>query len=400
MDPIDADVETPRHVAHLVVTHDGSEYVLGRPDLGGYVAVPEPGAVFVRTLQAGGSVRDATARASEVAGEPVDGAGFLAGLAAAGLLDAPPVSRTRWIAGVDPALVRPLFGTPAWCVYGAAALTSIGLLLARPDLRPSFAHALFLPDPVLSTLIFLVLGHLTVALHETWHWLAGRAAGVPAAFRVSYRGFYLVFETDLSHLNALPRRSRYGPFLAGMACDVTVLAVALLLRLAHRTEVLTLAPLADRLLAAVVLISVYALVWQCAGVFMRTDCYAVLANALRCHNLYRATQLVTRRRLWRLTPAEAEELAAISAHDRGVARWFGVVHVAGGLVLGWVLFTLVVPYLVTMGGWLLANLRAPDPAGLAFWESVAVLVILVLQWAGPPLLAVRERRMRRDGMIR
>ncbi|GAB7046490.1 hypothetical protein [Catenuloplanes indicus] len=387
------------HHDRLVVTHDGSAYVLGRPDLGVYVAVPEPGAVFVRTLQETGSVEDATARASEVAGEPVDGAAFLEGLAGAGLLDPPQVTRGRWIAGVDPAVVAPLFGPVAWCVYGLAAVTAIGLLIARPELRPSFADALFLPDPVLSTLIFLVMGHLVVAMHETWHWLAGRAAGVPAAFRVSYRGFYLVFETDLSHLNALPRRSRYGPFLAGMALDATVLAVALLLRLAHHTELLMLAPLADRLLAALVLITVYALVWQCAGVFLRTDAYAVLANALRCHNLYRATQLVTKRRLWRLTADEAAELAAVSAHDHRVARWFGIVHLAGGAVLGWALVTLVLPYLVTMSGWLLTNLRDPDPAGLPFWESIAVLLILLLQWAGPPLLAVRERRMRRAGAL-
>ena len=34
---------------------------------------------------------------------------------------------------------------------------------------------------------------------------------------------------------------------------------------------------------------VVAVVWQWAAVFLRSDGYAVLANALRCHNLYRAT---------------------------------------------------------------------------------------------------------------
>src|ERR1051326_1516456 len=71
----------------ITVTSDGEEFVLGRPDLGNYVAVPEPGAVFVTTLQDGGSLAEATARAGDVAGEPVDGDDFLVGLAGAGLLE-------------------------------------------------------------------------------------------------------------------------------------------------------------------------------------------------------------------------------------------------------------------------------------------------------------------------
>ncbi|MBW6437236.1 hypothetical protein KZ829_26220 [Actinoplanes hulinensis] len=387
-------------IDQLVVTDDGDEHVLGRPDLGAYVAVPAPGAVFVRALQAGASVEEATARASETAGEPVDGAQFLAGLTAAGLLDPsaepenPRGRRIRWIEGVRPATAQRLFGAPAWCLYTVAALTSAGLLIGRPDLRPSFRDAFFLPDPLLSTLLFLVMSLLGGALHETWHWLAGRAAGVPAAFRVSYRGFYLVFETDLTHLVALPRRRRYGPFLAGMAIDSTVLAGALLLRLALPPSTV------GRVLGALVLSTTFSLVWQFAAVFMRSDCYAVLANWLRCHNLYRTTQLVTRQRLWRLSPAEAAELAATSDHDRRVAGWFGIVHVAGGLLLVWAFLTLALPYLITMGTWMLANLRTLEPSSVAFWESVTVLVVLILQWAGPPLLAVRERRLRRAGLLR
>jgi putative peptide zinc metalloprotease protein len=387
------------NIDQLVVTDDGDEHVLGRPDLGAYVAVPAPGAVFVRTLQAGASLDEATARASETAGEPVDGAQFLAGLAAAGLL-VPPAEgehvrgrRIRWIDSVRPATARRLFGTPAWCLYTVAALTSAGLLIGRPDLRPSFRDAFFLPDPLLSTLLFLVLSSLGVALHEMWHGLAGRAAGVPVAFRVSYRGFYLVFETDLTPLVALPRRRRYGPFLAGMAIDSTVLAAALLLRLALPPST------ASRALGAVVLSTVFSLVWQFAAVFMRSDCYAVLANALRCNSLYRTTQLVTKKRLWRLSPAETTELATMSAHDRRVARWFGIVHVAGGFVLVWAFLTLALPYLLTMGTWLLTSLRTHEPTSLAFWQSVIVLAVLLLQWAGPPLLAVRERRLRRAGLL-
>lgn len=401
----------------LTVSRVDSDWVLGRPDLGIYVAVPEPGAVFVETLQASGSLAEATAAASAVAGEDVDGEDFLDGLAGAGLLDTVSDSdgttaataatddgagrgrRVRWIEVVSPRVARRLFGPVAWTLYAAAALFAAGVLVVRADLRPTFEDLWFLPDPVLSVLAIFVLGQALAALHEAWHWLAGRAAGVPAAFRVSYRGYFLVFETDLTQLVSLPRRQRYGPFGAGMAFDGVVLAVALGLRLAWREELVWLPATVDRLLGAVVIAQVFALGWQCAGIFLRSDGYAVLANALRCNNLYRATWLTTKDRLLRLTTDEQAELAEIGEHDRRVARWFGLFYVVGMLALCWLLVNFGLPFVVSMGVWVVNNVAAGQPSSLAFWEALAVLLLLVLRVAAPPLLAHRERRLRKAGAL-
>jgi len=399
-------------VGRLVVARDGDECVLGRPDLGVYVAVPEPGAVFIEALQGGGTLAEATARASEAAGAEVDGQDFLDGLTAAGLLDTAdglagasagaqggrrPI---RWIEGVSPQAASRLFGRAAWTLYGLAAAFAAGVLLLRPDLRPSFEHNWWLPDPVLSVLIILPVWMLLGAVHEAWHWLAGRAVGVPAVFRISYRGTFLVFETDLTQIATTPRRRRYGPFLAGMAIDTVWLALALGLRLANREAVLALPGLLDRLLAALVLILVFGIVWQFAAVFLRSDMYAVLANALRCNDLYRATWLTTKDRLWDLTEAEAADLGSIGDHDRQVARWFGAAHLAGIIVVGWMLLAWAVPYVIGLLLWVKSNLSSPDPSSAAFWESVAVVLAVAGQWAAPPLLALRERGLRRTRGLR
>src|SRR5262245_12038910 len=245
--------------ALLTVSFDGDDYVIGRPDLGSYVAVPEPGAVFVTSLQAGLSLAEATARASDVAGEAVDGVDFLEGLTEAGLLDQPvdpdmatPGGRgrpVRWIEGISPRAAARLFTPVAWTGYGMAAAFAGGVLVLRPELRPTWEHMWFLPDPLLSVLAFVLVSTLTGAIHEVWHWLAGRAVGVPAVFRISYRGVFLVFETDLTQLVALPRRRRYGPLLAGMAFDVSVVAGALGLRLLVELDVIGVPAAVDRLLA-------------------------------------------------------------------------------------------------------------------------------------------------------
>jgi putative peptide zinc metalloprotease protein len=389
--------------ARLTVAFDGEAWVLGRPDLGVFVAVPEPGAVFVTTLQETGSVAEATARASEKAGEPVDGDDFIEGLTAAGLLDAATAApdddtsgrgrRIRWIEGISPQAAARLFGRTGWTVYAAALVFVIAVLVARPDLRPSWQDAWFLPSMGLSVLGWLVLGIAFGALHEAWHWLAGRAVGVPATFRVSYRGMYIVYETDLTQIVAVPRNRRHGVYLAGMAVEIVVVAVALALRMIIPPG------LVSDLLAAVILFRVVAIVWQWAALPLRSDSYALLANALRCHNLYRTTWLTVKNRLFRLTEAEAAELAASGARDRDMARWFALLYVAGMAVMVWLFLTVMLPLMLSLAQWGLDRLASGQIGSAEFWEALLVTAYVALRIGLPPLLAFRERRLRRAGAL-
>ncbi|SBT51029.1 hypothetical protein [Micromonospora auratinigra] len=392
--------------ATLVVGRDGEECVIGRAELGRYLAVPEPGAVFVEALRSGASLAAATAAASEAAGEEVDGEDFILTLAEEGLLDdVDPATSTgrqraiRWIEGVRPETAARLFGRVAWAGYLAAALFSVGVLVGRPELRPTFEAAWFLADPVLSLLWSGVVLMVLDALHEMWHWLAARAIGVPAVFRVSYRSLFLVFETDVSQIATVPRRRRYGVFLAGMAFEGVVLAVALALRLLYRADLAGVPPWLDRVAAMVVLGVCFSLAWQCGAVFLRSDMYAVLANALRCHNLYRATWLTVKDRLVGLRAGEADEFAAVDPYERRVAGRFAVGYLVGMLGVTWMFLQLTAPALLAMAVWLVHNLAEGDVGSATFWECVAAVGYLVALYGLPPLLALRERRLRREGRL-
>jgi putative peptide zinc metalloprotease protein len=395
---------SPLHaaVARLVLGRDGEAYVLGRPDLGLYVVVPEPGAVLVAALQNGATLDEATARASEVAGEEVDGVDFVTGLGEAGLFETGtgPGSGTgrpiRWVEAVSPRTARLLFGPAAWIGYGLAAAFVVAVLVLRPDLRPTFEDVWFLPDPAAALLVFVPVGAALTALHEMWHWLAGRALGIAAVFRVSRRGVFLVFETDLTQIVTTPRRRRYVAYVAGACVDGVALAAALAARLAYREGVLGLPPVLDRVLGVVVLALVTSISWQVTAVCLRNDGYAVLANALRCHNLYRATWLTTKDRLFHLSDAEAEELAAIGDHDRRVARWFGVTYLASLLGMVWLALSFAVPSLIGLAMWTWRSLTSVAVTTLSFWESAALLLLLAAQAFGPALLARRERRARSE----
>lgn len=394
----------------ITIGHDGGSHVLGRPDRGIFVTVPKPGAVFIAALQRGSGMAVAVREASSAAGCDIDGEEFLADLVAEGLfpaederIDPKPRSPEAVRSSFSRAWVRrwggAAFGRPAWFGYGAAAAFVLGVLVMDPDLRPHWRDAWFLGEPLLSLLTFLPLALAIAATHEAGHWLAGRAMGVDARFRVSQRALYLVFETDLTPLVALPRRQRYGVLLAGMAWDVVLLAGALSLRLIHDVGIVILPEIVDRILATLALNQCVVLTWQWAALFLRTDGYAVLANALRCHNLYRATWLTVRSLVPFGGGSDRHELARISAHDRRAARGFALCWVVGMAVLSAWTIVLVIPAGLDLGRAVAHDLSTSPALSWTFVLSILGLAYLFVRVFAPPALALRERRLRLRGRL-
>jgi len=70
------------------------------------------------------------------------------------------------------------------------------------------------------------------------------------------------------------------------------------------------------------------------------------------------------------------------------------------ILVGWTVLAWGVPAVIGLLLWVKGNLSSPDLTSAAFWESVAVVLAVVGQQAAPPLLALRERRLRRTGGLR
>ncbi|MBM6405147.1 hypothetical protein JQN72_12935 [Phycicoccus sp. CSK15P-2] len=383
----------------LVVADEDDGCVLGRPDLGRYVTVPPAGGAFVRSLQDHGDLVRATRAATEVAGEEVDGEDFVRALAGMGLLTDPEVDETRTRPLVTPGVAGVFFGRVAWCVYAVAVLGSLLAILSTPALRPGYSDVWFLRDKALSSLVVGLVGIALAGVHELWHWLAGRAEGLSGRFRVSRRGVFLVFETDLTEVVTMPRARRHGIYLAGMAVDSVILAMALLVEWLALSGSGGLPAGVGRFAAAVAFIKVVGIGQQWAMVFLRSDVYALLANLLGCHNLYRATWLTTKRRTVGLTTPESDELARIGEHDRAVAAWFGWVHLSGLVAVAAMVVFWVVPYLAGMVRWLVPVLARGDVGSGQFWTAAGLLTLTAVTWLTPVVVAVRERRLRLAGRL-
>lgn len=388
----------------LSVVPEGDEVLIGDPETGTFVTVPAVGGLIVAAFQRGATVEEVAAEAEAAVGEPVDVTAFVAALADLGFVDdgtgeprdAPataPIQGRRWLAGVGPRLVRPFFGRVAWTCYAVLAVFCAAVLLGVPALFPAPSRDAFpLSDTGLSAVLLAPLSMLTMALHECGHWLAARAIGLRARFGMDRRMMLLVFETDLTQLWSVPRRSRYGPLLGGMAIDVVLLAVLLAGRLLIHTGVWSAADSVDAVLAVGVYLKLAGLLWQ-SMVFLRTDLYAVLVNLLGCHNLWRVKTLRLREAFGRLTAAQAAELAGASTADRRAAGWFRWLWLAGfaGVLTWFAVF--VLPVLATVLRWAAARMAAGPLAG-GFWYGLLCAAALLGPYLIAAALAVRERLRR------
>ncbi|WP_336207259.1 hypothetical protein [Nonomuraea sp. LPB2021202275-12-8] len=381
-----------------VVPEGQNEVLVGDPATGTFVTIPAVGGVVIGALQRGASLEEAAAEAEEFAGEPVNVPSFVEVLGELGFLadDAgdessqtpepvrtAPIQARRWMTSVSPQAVRPFFGRVAWACYAGCLLFALGVFALRPALIPDPARDAFPFDDIgLSALAWLPFVWFAAASHEVGHWLGARALGIQTRFGVDRRMIMLVFETDLTQLWTLPRRQRYGPLLAGLAVDSALLAVLLAGRLLIDIGAWPAPELVGSLLAAWVFIKVMQMLWQCL-VFLRTDLYAVLVNALGCRNLWRVKSLMLRRAFGRLTPDEAEELADASEADLRAGRWFRWVWLAGGLGVAVWFWLLLLPVFVEVLRWAAEGL-AEGPLTAGFWYRLLCAGLLL----GPETLAL------------
>ncbi|MFB4292890.1 hypothetical protein ACBI99_34970 [Nonomuraea sp. ATR24] len=391
----------------LTLVEEGDEVLVGDPGTGTFVTMPAVGGVVIAALQRGASAEEAGAEAEAFAGEPVDMPAFVATLAELGFVDdrpgeereavrTAPIQTRRWLAGVSSQAARPFFGPVAWTLYGLLALGCVAVFVARPSLLPSPAQDAFLLDDVgLSALLLMPFVMVSTALHECGHWLAARAIGVRSRFGVDRRLMLLVFETDLTQVWTVPRRQRYGPLLGGLAVDVVLLSVLLGARLLIHEGVWAAPPAVDATLAVWVFLKLAGMLWQCM-IFLRTDLYAVLVNALGCRDLWRVKTLLLRRVFGRLTPAQAAELVRAAPADVRAGRWFRWVWLAGlAGVLAW-FAVFVLPVVVAVLVWAAGGLAA-GPLSLRFWYALLCAALLLGPTALAVALAVRERLTVRAG---
>jgi hypothetical protein len=334
--------------AALTLVRDGDGYVLGSRHSADFVAVPRIGGEVVQWLQAGYTVEECADRAAQVVGEPVDVAGFIYGLTTAGLLpphDTTSAEQATRDAGGQPDVARwarrtgrILFGGPGLAVQIALAAAGLVAMVSVPQLRPAYTDIIVSDIPLLSLIMVAVVATASGLGHEYAHVAAAAARGVPARVSISRRLVWIVYQTNLTRLWGVPRRTRVVPLLAGLLSDAATVGV---LVVAEATVLPgTLIPFARM----VIFLKSAGIVFQ-LQVFMRTDLYALFVVATGSRNLWGTKGAAARRAIRRAT---SDDLALLATVDRREIRWatfYLFLYLPGVVWTAWYVVTFAVPAL-------------------------------------------------------
>jgi hypothetical protein len=387
------------HFHALPFLDEGGEYVIGRPDIDSYGVFPPDGAELVRQLQAGRTVPQAAAWYEQSYGERVDLDEFITTLHDLEFLRADGVDGILAPSGDGQQSVpwqrlgQLLFSRPAWVLYGCLVALTLVLCAIDPGLTPSRRN-IFFTRSLLVVELTLFAGQLPLTLvHELFHVLAGRRLGIRSRLRLSHRLYFLVFETVLDGLVAVPRRRRYLPMLAGMVADVLVMSGLTVVAASTRNadgEV----SLLGGICLALAFTTLLRIAWQ-FYFYLRTDVYYLITTVLGCVDLHTTTKELLRNRLNRLLGRTDRLVDEERWHprDRRVARWYAPLAVAGYAISIAMFLLVFLPLMWRFMETAITNVFL-DGAGSSgqFWDSAGILALTVAQLALVGGLALRERR--------
>ncbi|MGX7826025.1 hypothetical protein ACTG9Q_13115 [Actinokineospora sp. 24-640] len=381
----------------LVYLEDGDEVTIGRPDTDSYAVFPADGAEVVRRLAAGESPNSVGRWYEAEYGESTDMDHIIGALEELGFTRAPDeqaavAEPVRW-----QRLGAALFSPVAFAVYVGLFGWGVVAAVRDPALLPDYRNLFFTDYFTIIEAVLILAAIPQLVLHEGFHALAGRRLGLRSRLRFGRRLYFLVVETALDGLVAVPRRKRYLPILAGILADVLALAVLVLVADLTRDPGGGLS-MTGRVCLAIAYATTLRLAWQ-LFLYLRTDLYVLISTVLGCVDLHQTAKRTLRNRVNRLLGRDHRLLDDTEWHpiDRRVARWYSWL-IVGGYTASITTFVVAVgpaAYQLFSGaiGRFFATGSVPTRDLL---DSVVFLVVTLGPLAAAGWLAVRERRRRRD----
>ncbi|MGC0416681.1 hypothetical protein [Embleya sp. AB8] len=368
---------------------EGDEVTVGRLDDGEFVVLPADGAALLRRLYDGRPPSEAADWYLATYGESVDIADFVADLGELGFLRARDGS-----APAPPAPVRWMrLGRAVFSPFGAAAFLALLAgwvieMVRSPDLVPSYEHLFFTRYMSVIAVTLFAAQIPLILFHEAAHALAGRRLGLRSRLSIGRRLYFVVFQTTMDGLVAVPRRKRFLPILAGMLTDLAVLAALALIADATRDtdgDFSTTGAVCLGIAYPVLL----RLIWQ-GWFFLQTDVYYLAVTVLGCFNLQVTSKQLLANRWSRVRRRPARhDPQQWHPRDRAVARWYSNVMLVGyGIALATLALTLP-----PIAGRVIDNVAGGGSGG-GLLDSVLFLLMATGELGVACGLYLRERRAR------
>jgi hypothetical protein len=389
--------EAPLAFHVLSFLAEGDEVTVGRLDEGSFVVLPKDGAALLRRLYDGQTPSQAAEWYLATYGESVDIADFVSDLGELGF-----VRQQNGSTPAQPAPVRWMrLGRAIYSPFGAAAFVALiaawlVAMVRSPDLVPGYDHLFFTRYLSVIAVTLFVAQIPLILVHEASHALAGRRLGLRSRLSIGRRLYFVVFQTTMDGLVAVPRRKRFLPILAGMLTDIAVLAVLALVADATRRgdgDFSTVGLVALGVAYPVLL----RLIWQC-WFFLQTDVYYLAVTVLGCFNLQATSKQLLANRWSRLRGRPARhDPQSWHPRDAAVARWYSNVMLAGYVFALATLALTLPPVTIRVIDNLGPRLTGGGSGG-GLADSVLFLMMAVGEIGLACVLFLRERRSRQAAL--
>jgi len=385
---------------------EGEETVIGNPETGVFLAVPQEVVEMLDLLALGKTSGEVSDLYLERTGETPDLDDLLGFLETKGLVrpkgpedlerqkpQVPGRARKFHFGEFPQSLARFIFSVHVLAFEAVLAAVAVGLILRDPSLMPVPLDMVFNTQRAWSWTLLTAFTYGAIFAHELAHLVAARAVGVKSRIRISHRLWFLVAETDLTGLWSVPKNQRYLPMLAGIIIDATVTSVLILLLFAARQGVFTFSALTLHLLRAMFFTNLMRIFWE-FFLFVRTDIYFVAATFLNCKNLMMDTQAFLQNQVARVLPrVHPVDQSGIPPAERRAIRAYAALFLAGRAWAFFTLFWVTVPVCIGYWGSLIPPLRAgyfanpsdfldalaastyflvPTVAGFVFWANAFI----------------------------
>ena len=358
----------------LSVQKDGEEYTIGDKDLSIFIRVPEEAAVLVGLCDGKNSVGEVASCLKETHGYDVDVVDFLQDLNEISLVYSIDGEILRNLGDQKPLVMRGsrlagiLFSPVIVVIYSILFIGCITLFVLFPDLFPSYDKSMVSAYTGVNVLLFFIISWMLTVFHEFGHYLAVIRLGLPVRFQLSLRLIWLVVEADMTGLWSVEKNKRTVPYLAGIMFDTCVLFSLLVFQLLLPGTLSELASLIT--LCMVIQFSMHFLI------FLRTDLYFILINALHIGNLHEAANSYLKNIMNRTKLNEI--FSDWNSREYRYIKAFSFLQVCGYLFAAALLIYFIIPNLYSMLAFTYSQFMNNDVYSMAFLDGLILVGVLLV----------------------
>jgi hypothetical protein len=373
--------------------------MVGRKDIGSYVSVPVEALEVIDLLNTEKTVGEVKHFTEKKYGEDIGVTEFIQEMIAAEMVyrvDEVTIPTTSglqkdMVSSLTGKHVQWMFSTYAWVFYGALAVVCLVIFAVAPQYIPTPRDFFFHPWYSVAMVVWFFFGWVVVAYHEIGHLCAAKAVGIEGYFSLSNRLLFIVAQTTLGNIWTIPRRKRYIVYFAGIAWDIVMIFILLMLLILSDHGGVTLSPLGYAFVKSVMFAEVWSIIWQ-FRFNMQTDIYFVVANYFKCKSLLPDAQAYIKNFLSTFIPVTRTDFSNTPPSEMKAVKWYTLFYFVGTSVTLASFFLRSLPLFILQVERAVNGITAGYTANPELYTDGVVLVcVAVFNWSLFGYLVLRPR---------